>query len=77
MLAILYSNGSQECDRLLSLFDNLEQKFIEYKLDRDFTMKEFVSEFGDEATFPQVAIGFNHIGGLKETLQYYQQRDLL
>ena len=77
MLAILYSDGSQECQRAVALFQSLEQRFVEYQLDRDFTMKEFVSEFGDSAPFPQVAIGVKHIGGLKETLQYYKLRNVL
>ena len=77
MLAIVYSNGEQESQRVISLFESLEQKFIEYRLDRDFTQKQFVSEFGDEAEFPQVAIGVKHIGGLKETLQYYKLRNVL
>ena len=76
-LAILYSNGSQECQRAVALFQSLEQRFVEYELDRDFTMKQFIAEFGDEALMPQVAIGVKHIGGLKETLQYYKQQNLL
>ena len=77
MLAIVYSDGKQESQRAIALFENLEQKFVEYRLDRDFTLKQFVSEFGDEAEFPQVAIGIKHVGGLKETLQYYKHRNVL
>ena len=77
MLAIVYSDGSQECDRAVALFESIRQEYIEYKLNTDFTLKQFIEEFGVEAEFPQVAIGINHIGGLKETLQYYQQRNVL
>ena len=77
MLAILYSDGSQECQRAVALFQSLEQRFVEYQLNRDFTMTEFVSEFGEQAPFPQVAIGVKHVGGLKETLQYYKLRNVL
>ena len=77
MLAIVYSDGKQESQRTIALFESLEQKFIEYKLDRDFSLKQFIEEFGVEAEFPQVAIGINHVGGLKETLQYYKQRNVL
>jgi len=77
MLAIIYSDGSQECDRVVALFESLRQEYIEYKLNTDFTLKQFIEEFGVEAEFPQVAIGINHVGGLKETLQYYQQRNVL
>ena len=77
MLAIIYSNSSQECQRAVALFESLEQKFIQYELNRDFTMKQFYEEFGTEAEFPQVAIGTRHIGGLKETLHYYKDKNLL
>ena len=76
-LAILYSDGTQECQRAEALFQSLDQQYVEYVLDRDFTMKEFISEFGTEATFPQVAIGTTHVGSLKETLHYFKERDLL
>lgn len=77
MLAIIYSNRSQECQRAVALFESLEQKFIQYELNRDFTIKQFYEEFGPEAEFPQVAIGIKHIGGLKETLNYYKDKNLL
>ena len=77
MLAIIYSNSSQECQRAVALFESLEQKFIQYELNRDFTMKQFYEEFGTESEFPQVAIGTRHIGGLKETLHYYKDKNLL
>ena len=34
-------------------------------------------EFGEEAEYPQVNVGFRHIGGLKDTLHYCQQEGLL
>ena len=77
MIAIVYSDGTQECQRVEALFQSLDQKYIEYRLSRDFTMKQFIEEFGAEAPFPQVAIDVNHIGSLKETLNYYKDQGLL
>jgi hypothetical protein len=70
-LAIIYSDKTQECDRAVSLMQSLEHKFVEYVLGRDFTEAEFKSEFGEEATYPQIAVGIKHIGSLKETLQHF------
>ena len=70
-LAIVYSDKSQECDRAVSLLQSLEHEYVEYVLGRDFTAKQFTDEFGEGATYPQVAIGIKHIGSLKETLQYF------
>lgn len=77
--AVIYSNGSQECERMTSLLENLPgvSEFLQYKLGEHFTEKSFRSEFGEEATFPQVAIDDQHIGSMKETLQYFNSRGLL
>ena len=73
MQAVIYSNRSQECERMASLLRSLDGEFHEYILDVDFDQKAFVSEFGEEATYPQVSIGYEHIGSLKETLQHLGQ----
>ena len=71
-LAIVYSNETQECDRVACLLQSLEHPFVVYVLGRDFTQAQFNAEFGSEATYPQVAVGIHHIGSLKETLQHFQ-----
>ena len=37
--ATIYSNGSQECERMASLLKNLGGEFLEYKLNKHFTQK--------------------------------------
>jgi glutaredoxin len=68
--AVIYSNGSQECERMASLLKNLGGEFLEYKLGQHFSEEAFKEEFGPEATYPQVTIGLNHIGNMNETLKY-------
>ena len=70
-LAIVYSDKSQECDRAVSLLQSLEHRYVEYVLGRDFTPEQFTAEFGEGASYPQVAVGTKHIGTLKETLQHF------
>ena len=67
---ILYTDGSQECDRIKQLLLSLNGEFLEYRLGKHFTEAQFKTEFGKSAEYPQVAIGYNHIGGLKDTLHY-------
>ena len=67
---VIYSNGGQECERMASLLKSLGGEFLEYKLNEHFTQKGFEKEFGKSAEYPQINIGFKHVGGLKETLQY-------
>lgn len=69
---VLYTDGGQESDRCRQLLISLNGEFLEYQLGEDFTDAQFQQEFGPGAHYPQVAIGYRHIGGLKETLQYLQ-----
>ena len=68
--AVIYSNGSQECERIGMLLKALGGEFHEYKLGEHFDEQAFYKEFGEEATYPQVAYGAQHIGSMKETLHY-------
>lgn len=68
--AVIYSNGSQECERMSTLLQSLGGEFHEYILGKHFDQNAFISEFGSGATYPQVALGSKHIGSMKETLQY-------
>ena len=74
--AVIYSNGSQECERIAQLLRSIGGEFLEYKLDKHFTQKAFEQEFGEEATYPLVAIGTKHVGSMKETLQYMNSRGM-
>jgi len=73
---VIYSNGSQECERMTMLLKSLEGEFLEYKLNQHFTQKGFESEFGKDAEYPQINIGFKHVGSMKETLQYMKDQGL-
>ena len=69
---VIYSNGSQECERMASLLRTLPdvKENLEYKLGKHFEKYQFEMEFGGDATYPQVAIGTKHIGSMKDTLNY-------
>jgi len=75
--AVIYSNGSQECERVSQLLKSLGGEFLEYRLGKHFTSTQFQQEFGCDATYPQVAIGSTHIGNLKETLIRMKQRGMI
>tara|TARA_R100001443_G_scaffold75221_2_gene82819 strand:- start:8 stop:244 length:237 start_codon:yes stop_codon:yes gene_type:complete len=69
MQGVVYTNGNQESERLTSLLKVLKIDILEYKLNNHFSQRAFESEFGEGAEYPQCALGYKHIGGLKETLQ--------
>ena len=77
LTAVLYTNGNIECDRIRQLLQSLDGEYLEYLLGADFSDRQFRAEFGSEAEYPQVSINNKHIGGLKETLQYFNQQGVL
>ena len=74
---VIYSNCSQECERMAMLLKALDGEFHEYILGIDFSDRQFRAEFGSEATYPQVTIGSKHIGTMKEALQYLDKQGVL
>ena len=46
-------------------------------LGKHFTETAFMDEFGPDATFPQVSLGYEHLGSMKETLQYLDRKGML
>ena len=77
MEAVIYSNGNQECERAKIILEKLNFQIKIYKLNQHFSQKGFDKEFGEEAEYPQVNVGFKHVGGLKETLNYFKDNNLL
>lgn len=71
---VIYTNGGQEAERLVSLLKSLGGEYHEYLLGVDFSDRQFRAEFGSESEYPQISIGNVHIGGLKETLRYLGDR---
>ena len=74
MQAVIYSNKSQECERAESLLTSIKQDVKVFYLDQDFTQNQFNAEFGEGSEYPQISVGLNHRGTLKETLQYFNKQ---
>lgn len=75
---VLYSaDNCQECERARMLLESVGIQYLEYKLNKDFTDKQFMSEFGKSACLPQFSFGYKHIGGLKDTLQYLKEQKII
>lgn len=77
MQAVLYTDGSQECERIRMLLKSLGGEYLEYELGIDFSDRQFRAEFGKNAIYPQITINHEHVGSLKETLQYFKERNLI
>lgn len=77
MQAVLYTDGNQECERIRMLLKSLGGEYLEYELGIDFSDRQFRAEFGKDASYPQVTINHEHIGSLKETLQYFKTKNVI
>tara|TARA_B100000900_G_scaffold402204_1_gene407807 strand:+ start:1201 stop:1437 length:237 start_codon:yes stop_codon:yes gene_type:complete len=69
--------GCGHCEKVISVLQLAQLNFVEYKLDEHFDKKEFISQFGEGSTFPQVSVDDRTIGGAAETVKYLQQYKLV
>lgn len=77
MQAVLYTDGSQECERIRMVLKSLGGEYLEYQLGIDFSDRQFRAEFGKDALYPQITINHEYIGSLKETLQYFKDKNII
>ena len=78
MTYTIYSKeGCPFCVKIIQVLDMTEQKYVEYKLNRDFTKEEFYDEFGPGTTFPQVLADYKKIGGCSEAIKYLREQKVI
>ena len=69
-------DGCSYCAKIISVLQLSELRYVEYKLDRDFNRESFYQQFGEGATFPQVVINGDNLGGCQESIQYMQDNNI-
>jgi hypothetical protein len=78
MKAIIYSDRNIESGRAEQLLKSCSfDELVTYYLDADFTNTQFQSEFGCDAPYPQITIGSDHVGGLKDTLHHLSKKGMI
>ena len=78
MMFTIYSmEGCQYCAKIIQVLQLTEQKYVEYKLNRDFTVEEFYDEFPEGTSFPQVLVDYKKIGGCSDTIRYLKEQNIL
>ena len=70
-------NGCPHCTKVKQVLQLAELPFVEYKQDTDFTREEFISEFGEGATYPRVLKNEEVLGGCTETVKYLRENKLV
>lgn len=78
MNVIVYSrDGCPYCDKIKSVFEQRNIQYTLYELDTDFVRDEFYEQFGVGATFPQVVLDGNKLGGCTDTVKYMVENQLI
>lgn len=78
MDVVIYTRDNcSYCEKIKSVFKIQNINFIEYTLGKDFTRENFISEFGENSTFPRVLIDGTLVGGASETVKYLRERGLV
>jgi glutaredoxin len=70
-------DGCGFCDRLTEFMESKGVTFEKFTLDNDFTKEEFIEKFGYNSTFPQVLFNHNKVGGMKDTVRYLADNQLI
>ena len=68
--------GCPYCQQILEVLGISELNYVEYKLDQDFTREAFYEQFGNGATFPQVVMNSENLGGAQESIRYMQKENI-
>ena len=69
-------DGCPYCQQIVQVLGLSELQYVEYKLDRDFTKEAFYGQFGEDATFPQVVLNSENLGGAQESIRYMQKENI-
>ena len=72
--AVYTKDGCPYCDKVKKVLDLTESKYVVYNLDEHFTKEEFISEFGEGATFPQVSCNGIKLGGSVDTIKFLKEQ---
>ena len=75
---VIYTRpGCPYCPKIKEVYRMRGWQYSELVLDQNFTRDQFRQEFGQRATFPQVLINGNKIGGCTESIAYLRENKCL
>ena len=70
-------DGCTHCEKIEEVFKLSGLNFVTYKLGKNFDEQGFVSEFGEGATFPQVVLNGEKLGGCVDTVKFLKEKQLI
>ena len=69
-------DGCTHCKQIIEVLGLSKLNYVEYKLDIDFSKEAFFGQFGEGATFPQVVLNGDNLGGTRESIEYMKEQDI-
>ena len=66
--------GCDYCERIKTVLRLTGCTYVVFNLGEDFTREEFIAEFGEGSTFPQVSCDGKKIGGSVETVKFLKEQ---
>lgn len=80
-LTIYSRSGCPYCDKIKQVAEYLKEskdfKVVVYNLGEHFTREQFMQEFGEGSTFPQIILNDKKLGGCTDTIRYLQENKVL
>ena len=68
--------GCDYCERIKTVLRLTGYIFVVYNLGEDFTREEFIAEFGEGSTFPQVSCDGKKLGGSLKQFNSSKKKEL-
>ena len=68
--------GCPYCEQITEVLGLSELNYVEYKLDEHFDHESFYEQFGSGATFPQVVLNGENLGGCQDSIRYMQKQNI-
>lgn len=65
------------CYKIKQVLELTGSNFIVYNLGEDFTREEFIAEFGEGTTFPQIICNNEKLGGCTDTIQFLKENQIV
>ena len=70
-------DGCGYCDKVKKIIELTGISYVVYNLEEDYTREEFISEFGEGTTFPQVVVDGKKLGGSVETIKFLKEQQVV
>ena len=68
--------GCPYCEQITEVLGLSELNYVEYKLNKHFDHESFYEQFGSGATFPQVVLNGENLGGCQDSIRYMQKQNI-